>query len=197
MLVKKIITIFLNFPKRHSLAILFCSIMLLGIVIIGNFDLSEQKEDTDLSKELNLDILKQETLLEPVYIKKETFIKRNDSLFSILTKFGVNKNNIIELINSKNSKLLSNIEIGDKIIARLDDNNEILHLSEKSANKQIKRLAEFKKNRNIKIVNNELQKLHEASKQNINLMPYIINAVKSSATLGEISDILRKSFGVH
>ena len=78
-----------------------------------------------------------------------------------------------------------------------DDNNEILHLSEKSANKQIKRLAEFKKNRNIKIVNNELQKLHEASKQNINLMPYIINAVKSSATLGEISDILRKSFGVH
>ena len=55
--------------------------MLLGIVIIGNFDLSEQKEDTDLSKELNLDILKQETLLEPVYIKKETFIKRNDSLF--------------------------------------------------------------------------------------------------------------------
>ena len=81
MLVKKIITIFLNFPKRHSLAILFCSIMLLGIVIIGNFDLSEQREDTDLSKELNLDILKQETLLEPVYIKKETFIKRNDSLF--------------------------------------------------------------------------------------------------------------------
>ena len=102
--------------------------MLLGIVIIGNFDLSEQKEDTDLSKELNLDILKQETLLEPVYIKKETFIKRNDSLFSILTKFGVNKNNIIELINSKNSKLLSNIEIGDKIIARLDENNEIKDL---------------------------------------------------------------------
>ena len=128
MLVKKIITIFLNFPKRHSLAILFCSIMLLGIVIIGNFDLSEQKEDTDLSKELNLDILKQETLLEPVYIKKETFIKRNDSLFSILTKFGVNKNNIIELINSKNSKLLSNIETGDKIIARLDENNEIKDL---------------------------------------------------------------------
>ena len=128
MLVKKIITIFLNFPKRHSLAILFCSIMLLGIVIIGNFDLSEQKEDTDHSKELNLDILKQETLLEPVYNKKETFIKRNDSLFSILTKFGVNKNNIIELINSKNSKLLSNIEIGDKIIARLDENNEIKDL---------------------------------------------------------------------
>ena len=53
------------------------------------------------------------------------------------------------------------------------------------------------KTRNIENVNGELQKLHEASKQNTNLMPYIIKAVKSSATLGEISDILRKSFGIH
>ena len=128
MLVKKIITIFKNFPKRHSVAILFCLIMLISIVIIGNFDLSEQREDGDLSIELKIDILKQETLLEPVYTNKETVIKRNDSLFSILSKFGVNKENIIELINSKNSKLLSNIQIGDKIIANLDENNEIKDL---------------------------------------------------------------------
>ena len=55
----------------------------------------------------------------------------------------------------------------------------------------------FKQNRNIDNVNNALKKLEDASTQNNNLMPYIINAVKSCATLGEISDILRSSFGVH
>ena len=128
MLVKKIITIFKNFPKRHSVVILFCLIILVSIVIIGNFDLSEQREDGDLAKEFKIDILKEKTLLEPTYTTKETVIKRNDSLFSILNKFGVKKENIIELINSKNSKLLSNIQIGDKIIASLDENNEIKDL---------------------------------------------------------------------
>ena len=78
-----------------------------------------------------------------------------------------------------------------------DNNNQILHLSEESANNQIKRLKEFKRNRNTDAVNNQLKKLHEAAEQNTNLMPYIIDAVKASATLGEISDILRKSFGIH
>ena len=128
MLVKKIITIFKNFPKRHSVVILFCLIILVSIVIIGNFDLSEQREDGDLAREFKIDILKEKTLLEPAYTTKETVIKRNDSLFSILNKFGVKKENIIELINSKNSKLLSNIQIGDKIIASLDENNEIKDL---------------------------------------------------------------------
>jgi len=78
-----------------------------------------------------------------------------------------------------------------------NSNNEILHLSEKSANNQIKRLKEFKEARNNENVSRKLQELYEASKQSTNLMPYIISAVKSSATLGEISDILRKSFGIH
>ena len=128
MLVKKIITIFKNFPKRHSVVILFCLIILFSIVIIGNFDLSKQREDGDLAKDFKIDILKEKTLLEPAYTTKETVIKRNDSLFSILNKFGVKEENIIELINSKNSKLLSNIQIGDKIIASLDENNEIKDL---------------------------------------------------------------------
>ena len=67
--------------------------------------------------------MNQDTKLEPIFVTKETVIKRNDSLFTILNKFGVDKQNIINLINSKNSNLLSNIEICDKIIARLDENN--------------------------------------------------------------------------
>ena len=64
MLVKKIITIFKNFPKRHSVVILFCLIILVSIVIIGNFDLSEQREDGDLAREFKIDILKEQTKID-------------------------------------------------------------------------------------------------------------------------------------
>ena len=47
--------------------------------------------------------------------EKERLIKRNDSLFAILNQLGVPKKDIINLINSKKSSLLSKIEVGDKI----------------------------------------------------------------------------------
>ena len=96
--------------------------------ILGNLDFSNEKKDSDLSKKIEIDILRQETQFEPIFIAKETTIKRNDSLFTILSEFGVKKENIINLINSKNSNLLSNIEVGDKIRVNLDENNEIKDL---------------------------------------------------------------------
>ena len=110
------------------MAILFGLLMLVSISILGNFDLSERKKVADLTKAIKIDILKDQGQLEPIYTSKETVIKRNDSLFNILTKFGVRNENIIELINSKNSNLLSNIEVGDKIRVNLDGNNEIKDL---------------------------------------------------------------------
>ena len=128
MLVKKIVTIFKDFPKKHAAAIVFGLLMLLSISILGNFDFSNQTKSSELSKKLEIDILKQETQSEPIFTTKETTIKRNDSLFTILDKFGVKKENIIDLINSKNSDLLSSIEVGDKIRINLDENNEIKDL---------------------------------------------------------------------
>ena len=128
MLVKKTVTIFKDFPRKHAVAIVFGLLMLFSISILGNFDFSNQKKDADLSKKIEIDILKQETQFEPIFTVKETTIKRNDSLFTILNKFGVNTENIIDLINSKNSNLLSSIEVGDKIRVNLDEKNEIKDL---------------------------------------------------------------------
>ncbi len=110
------------------MAILFGLLMLSSISILGNLDFSDQKKGSDLTKKIEIDILKQETDYEPIYTSKETVIKRNDSLFSILNKLGIKNENIINLINSKNSHLLSNIEIGDRIKINLDENNEIKDL---------------------------------------------------------------------
>ncbi len=128
MLVKKILTILENFPKRHFVTLLFGMLLLITFIILGNFNFSDQKKDYDLSKEIDIEILEREIRSEPIYTSKETVIKRNDSLFTILNNFGVKNENIISLINSKNSNLLSNIEIGDKIKVNLDESNEIKDL---------------------------------------------------------------------
>jgi methylmalonyl-CoA mutase N-terminal domain/subunit len=62
--------------------------------------------------------------------------------------------------------------------------------------RQVKKLKEFKKNRDQVKVNSELSKLQKfAEKDDENLMPHIISAVKGHVTLGEISDVFVDIFG--
>ena len=51
--------------------------------------------------------------------------------------------------------------------------------------------------RNLDKVNIALDKLYKAAQNNSNLIPFIIESVESKATLGEISDTLRKVYGEH
>ena len=62
--------------------------------------------------------------------------------------------------------------------------------------KQVARLKEFKASRDNTKASDTLSALQNAAeKPDENLMPFIINAVKSNATLGEISSTLRSVFG--
>jgi methylmalonyl-CoA mutase, N-terminal domain len=71
--------------------------------------------------------------------------------------------------------------------------NRIDPLSEQ---KQLANVKEFKSNRDKLKVDQALSQLQKAAeKDDNNLMPYIINAVKSYSTLGEISSTLRTVFG--
>jgi methylmalonyl-CoA mutase N-terminal domain/subunit len=64
--------------------------------------------------------------------------------------------------------------------------------------RQISRLKDFRNSRDNIKVENALNILQEsADKQDENLMPHIINAVKSNATLGEISNSFKNVFGVY
>jgi len=60
---------------------------------------------------------------------------------------------------------------------------------------QSQRLAELKSKRNSQKVQESLQALEAAAKGTDNVMPYIVKAVEEYATLGEISDSLRRVFG--
>tara|TARA_Y100000814_G_C12357826_1_gene408592 strand:- start:1759 stop:3291 length:1533 start_codon:yes stop_codon:yes gene_type:complete len=62
---------------------------------------------------------------------------------------------------------------------------------------QRRRLKRLKKTRNNKKTIDSLKSLSDAAKNDGNLIPYILNAAKSHATLGEISDELRNVFGIY
>ena len=122
MLIAEIITIFKNFPKKHIVTLSLGFLGLIGVYVLGSKDLTEQNFKNELSKPLKLLALAEDSNLEVPFIEKERLIKRNDSLFAILNQLGVPKEDIINLINSKKSSLLSKIEVGDKIRIFVDSN---------------------------------------------------------------------------
>jgi methylmalonyl-CoA mutase N-terminal domain/subunit len=72
---------------------------------------------------------------------------------------------------------------------------ELLRINPKVEKEQVERLQKLKRERDNKKVKETLEKLHYAAEKDENLMPTIIEAVKAYATLGEITDILRKVYG--
>ena len=62
--------------------------------------------------------------------------------------------------------------------------------------RQIKNLKEVKRNRNNQAIKGHLRRLKQAAKdERVNLIPHILEAVKSYATIGEICGVLREVFG--
>jgi methylmalonyl-CoA mutase N-terminal domain/subunit len=72
---------------------------------------------------------------------------------------------------------------------------DILKVDPALREEQTKRLAELKSARDSSQVNDALSSLRSAAQGSDNLMPPIMAAVKSRATLGEICDLLRDIFG--
>ncbi|MGH9878706.1 MAG: methylmalonyl-CoA mutase family protein, partial [Nitrososphaerales archaeon] len=63
--------------------------------------------------------------------------------------------------------------------------------------RQIGRLQQLKATRDKGKVEQVLSKLEKAAAGEENLMPFIIEAVKAYATLGEISNLFREVFGIY
>ena len=73
----------------------------------------------------------------------------------------------------------------------------LLRVKEEVEINQKKALAKIKEARDGVRVEATLKALEQAARGTDNLMPFIIDAVKCYATLGEIADVMRGVFGVH
>jgi len=73
----------------------------------------------------------------------------------------------------------------------------ILHMDPEGEQRQIARLQELRRTRDNEKVGAALNTLREAAQGTANMMPFILAAVRAYATLQEITDVLRKVFGVY
>ena len=74
---------------------------------------------------------------------------------------------------------------------------DILKINENVRDHQLERLATVKQKRDEGAVANVLEKLKKGAKENVNLMPLTIEAVKEYATVEEICTALRDIYGIY
>lgn len=73
----------------------------------------------------------------------------------------------------------------------------ILEMDPEGHQRQLARLETLRRERDNEAVGSTLQAVQEAARGTENLMPYLIDAVKAYATLGEIVDVLKEEFGTY
>ncbi|HXG34050.1 MAG TPA: methylmalonyl-CoA mutase family protein [Bryobacteraceae bacterium] len=96
------------------------------------------------------------------------------------------------------------VEAGERIVVGVnafqsdhDAPIEILQIDETAAVKQRERLAALRRRRSSTRVQAALDAVRRAAEGRENTMPYLLDAVRSYATLGEICDALRDVFGTY
>lgn len=109
---------------------------------------------------------------------------------------------IQEVIMKSAYKYQQKIENKEKIIVGVNKYTSqeqeikgLLKVDEVAEKTQISKLSKFKQSRDNKKTTAALERLRNACSTNDNMMPYIIEAVESYATLGEICKVMREEFG--
>lgn len=109
---------------------------------------------------------------------------------------------IQEVIMKSAYKYQQKIENKEKIIVGVNKYTSqeqeikgLLKVDEVAEKTQISKLSKFKKSRDNEKTTAALERLRNACNTNDNMMPYIIEAVESYATLGEICKVMREEFG--
>ena len=74
---------------------------------------------------------------------------------------------------------------------------DVLQIDESVAQRQAERLAKLRAGRSKSEVDRRLAALRKAAEGKDNLMPYLFDAVKAYATVGEVCDALREVFGTY
>lgn len=83
----------------------------------------------------------------------------------------------------------------NKFIVEEEETPEILKINPEIERHQIEFLKKVKAERDNSLVNEKLKLLKEAAQGDANLMPFIIDAVRVYASIGEICNTLREVFG--
>lgn len=132
----------------------------------------------------------------------EDYIKKIDEMGGAVV--AVEKGYVQKEIQESAYKYQKDIEAKEKIIVGVNEFVEeeekkipLLRVTKEIENKQIQRLKKVKDSRNTKEAKSAVDKLKKAAEGKENLLPFIFDAVKAEATLGEICHGLRDVWGVY
>jgi methylmalonyl-CoA mutase N-terminal domain/subunit len=144
-----------------------------------------------------------EELTAKIEDEVQDYLKRIESMGGALA--AVEKGYFQEEIRKNSYRLKKEIDQNERIIVGVnrfqdlkDKEPQLNTINPEVEKKQLLRLKEFKGSRDKTKVDSVLSELYKsAENDSVNLMPYIIESVKSRATLGEISAVFKEVFGAY
>ena len=96
------------------------------------------------------------------------------------------------------------VERGEEVVVGInkytiekDTSPDILEVDETTRDRQLVRLEEVKEERDDEEVDATLKALSDAIESDENVMPYIIDAVKAYASMGEIMQVFEDHYGAY
>ena len=132
-ILKQIKLIFSSYPRRHLYLLLVGIIFLISMTLFSNIKIDSNSPKEALFSQVSMEELDLDSAVEAEtfnFIKlKRAEIKRNDSLFSILKRLGIEEKNIVTLVNSDRSNLLAQIKIGKTLEVGISDFNKVISLN--------------------------------------------------------------------
>jgi methylmalonyl-CoA mutase, N-terminal domain len=141
-----------------------------------------------------------ESMTDQIEKDAEDYINKIDSLGGMIA--AIENGYVQKEIQEAAYKYEKEIESGERIIVGVnkfqvkeDQKPDLLKIDLKIQDEQIKSLKKIKSERNNEHVNKAIKKLKDAAREEKNLMPPIIEAVKVYSSVGEICNALRKVFG--
>lgn len=143
-----------------------------------------------------------EYLCDRIEDEVNKYLKKIDRMGGSLV--GIERGFFQSEIRQNAYRLKQEIDKGERIIVgvnkftdTVEEKQELLRIDNTIEIQQAENLKKLKSTRDNKKVGNILSKMKDVAEKDENLMPHIIDAVKSYATLGEISNTFREVFGIY
>jgi len=143
-----------------------------------------------------------EYLCDRIEDEVNKYLKKIDKMGGSLA--GIERGFFQSEIRQNAYRLKQEIDRGERIIVgvnkftdTVEEKQELLRIDNTIEIQQAENLKKLRSTRDNKKVGNILSKMKDVAEKDGNLMPHIIDAVKSYATLGEISNTFREVFGIY
>ncbi|MFQ5723351.1 MAG: methylmalonyl-CoA mutase [Terriglobia bacterium] len=141
-----------------------------------------------------------ESLTEEIELRAREYLERIEGMGGMLT--AIEKGYVQREIQQAAFEHQQAVESGDRVVVGVnrypvEEETAVpaLQLNPQSEQEQVERLRRVRQRREARKVQAALARIEEAARGSDNLLPFLLEAVEAYATVGEISDALRRVFG--